>query len=146
MVPHLVASPNGVSLIAQGAPIPAVQYNFSGVSLSTKKVALLVGFTRELFQSSNADALVRAMLAENLARLAWTAFCSMQPRATLRVRQVCATALLLCGRQGTSWDNRVSHSSALDQSNEAHIALSLRSALVEAKRRSVHPFRKTTMQ
>jgi FlaA1/EpsC-like NDP-sugar epimerase len=95
MVPHLVASPNGVSLIAQGAPIPAVQYNFSGVSLSTKKVALLVGFTRELFQSSNADALVRAMLAENLARLAWTAFCSMQPRATLRVRQVCATALLL---------------------------------------------------
>jgi hypothetical protein len=67
MIPTVTASGSGVSFIAQGAPIPVKQFSFTGPTLTSQKVGLIVGFTRELMIHSNADLLVRALLAENLS-------------------------------------------------------------------------------
>jgi hypothetical protein len=67
MIPTLTASGTGVNFIAQGAPIPVKQFAFSGPTLVPQKIALVLGFTRELFNSSSADVLVRALLTENFA-------------------------------------------------------------------------------
>jgi hypothetical protein len=67
MVPTITASGAGVSFIAQGAATPVKQFAFTGPILTPQKLPLIVGFTRELFQHSNADVLVRAVLAENLS-------------------------------------------------------------------------------
>ena len=65
-VPNLTASASGVAFTGQGLPIAVKQFSFSGTTLNPQKVCMAVGFTRELFESSNADNLVRALLTENL--------------------------------------------------------------------------------
>lgn len=67
MIPTVTASGSGVAFVAQGAPIPVKQFSFTGPTLTSQKVGLIVGFTRELIEHSNADLLVRALLAENLS-------------------------------------------------------------------------------
>jgi hypothetical protein len=65
-VPALTASASGVQFTQQGTPIAVKQFSFSGVTLNPQKVCAAVGFVRELFESSNADNLVRALMTENL--------------------------------------------------------------------------------
>jgi hypothetical protein len=64
-VPALTASATGVQFTQQGAPIAVKQFSFSGVTLNPQKVCMACGFTRELFDTSNAENLIQALLIEN---------------------------------------------------------------------------------
>ena len=63
----MVASGSGVAFIAQGSPIPIKQFSTSGVTLTPQKIAMGVAFSRELIEHTNAETMVRALLAENLS-------------------------------------------------------------------------------
>ena len=65
-VPNLTASASGVTFTGQGAPMMVRQFSFTGTTINPQKVCMAVGFTRELFETSNADNLVQALLQENL--------------------------------------------------------------------------------
>jgi hypothetical protein len=67
LIPTVTASPSGVGFIGQGAPIPMRQMNFSGPTMTAKKLALGYAMTRELFEGSNAEAITRANTSECLS-------------------------------------------------------------------------------
>jgi hypothetical protein len=56
------------SFIGEGKPIPVVQYAVAaGPQLTPSKLALITSLTREIIDSSNAEAIVRAALSESAA-------------------------------------------------------------------------------
>ena len=65
-VPALSTAPGGMTFVAQGAPIPIRMRTLNGVSLVPKKLAGGVALTRELLISSNAEALLRQALLEDI--------------------------------------------------------------------------------
>jgi hypothetical protein len=63
-----IALGSGATFIGQGKPIPVVQFpTTSGVQLVPHKLALITTLTREMVESSNAEAIIRATLAESAA-------------------------------------------------------------------------------
>jgi hypothetical protein len=48
--------------VAEGAPIPAKQYNYAPATLVLKKIAVIVTLTEEMSRASNLEDLLRAML------------------------------------------------------------------------------------
>lgn len=67
-VPALVASTTNASFIAEGQAIPIRQLDTSkSVTLSPRKLATGFGLTSEIITSSNAEALVRMVMANSLA-------------------------------------------------------------------------------
>ena len=65
-VPNLTASAAGVQYTQQGSPIPVKQFVTSGTTLSPEKICMACAFVRELFEASNAENLVTAVLQRNL--------------------------------------------------------------------------------
>jgi hypothetical protein len=62
------ASASFASFVGQGAPIPTRQMTTSaGVSLTPAKFATIFALTREMVESSNAEALVRLVMADSLS-------------------------------------------------------------------------------
>src|SRR5262249_58139882 len=54
--------------VGQGKPIPVAQFATApGVSLTPHKLALISTLTREMIESSNAEAIIRAVLTESAA-------------------------------------------------------------------------------
>ena len=58
MVPGLIADPNYASFVAEGQPIPVRQLNAAGPTLIPYKIGSIVVLTREMVESSNAEALI----------------------------------------------------------------------------------------
>jgi hypothetical protein len=67
LLPSITQSASGVAYIAEGAPFPIKQLSLSGASLTPKKLGMGVVLTRELLIGSNAEALLKAVMAENLS-------------------------------------------------------------------------------
>ena len=65
-IPGVTASATGVAFIAEGAPFPIKQLVTSAASVKPRKIAMGLVATKELINGSNAEALMRAVLAENL--------------------------------------------------------------------------------
>jgi hypothetical protein len=62
------ASASFASFVGQGAPIPTRQMTTTaGVSLTPAKFATIFALTREMVESSNAEALVRLVMADSLS-------------------------------------------------------------------------------
>jgi hypothetical protein len=67
-VPALVASATNASFIAEGAPVPITQLDTSkSVKLEPRKLATGFVLSREIIQSSNAEALVELVIRNSLA-------------------------------------------------------------------------------
>lgn len=66
-VPGLIASANDVAFVAQSAPIPVAQLSFDNVTLSEHKVATITTLTRELMNSTNAEAILKQVLSESVS-------------------------------------------------------------------------------
>jgi hypothetical protein len=67
-VPALVASATNASFIAEGAPVPITQLDTSeSVKLEPRKLATGFVLSREIIQSSNAEALVQLVIRNSLA-------------------------------------------------------------------------------
>jgi hypothetical protein len=58
MVPGLITDPKYASFVAEGQPIPVCQLNTAGPTLSPYKIGSIVVLTREMIESSNAEALI----------------------------------------------------------------------------------------
>ncbi|WP_157158110.1 MULTISPECIES: phage major capsid protein [Bradyrhizobium] len=63
LVPGMVAHPNNVSFVGEAAPIPVKALSLDGPTLSPRKFATIIPFTREI---STIEAIVRAVLLESL--------------------------------------------------------------------------------
>jgi hypothetical protein len=67
-LPALVADPTKVTFIAEGAPIPVAQYSIAAPKvLKPQKLAAIVTLSREMIESSNAEALVQDVLVRSTA-------------------------------------------------------------------------------
>jgi hypothetical protein len=66
-VPAAIADATMASFAAEGAPLKATQANYTGPTLALHKLGAIVSFSRELIQSSNAEALTRTVLQEAVA-------------------------------------------------------------------------------
>jgi Phage capsid family len=67
-VPGITASANYAGFVGQGANIPVRQLAVSaGVTLEARKFASVVALSREMIESGNAEALVRAVLVDSVA-------------------------------------------------------------------------------
>src|SRR5262249_38043889 len=67
-VPGITVSASAAGFVGQGQPIPVRQLSVSaGAILQPRKFATIVVLTREMITSSNAEALVRAVLVDSVA-------------------------------------------------------------------------------
>lgn len=66
-VPSIVASADNVGFVQEAAPIPVGQLDLDGPTLSPRKFATIMTFTREVLSRStpNVEAVVRAVLTES---------------------------------------------------------------------------------
>jgi hypothetical protein len=66
-VPALAASANGGGFVAEGLPIPVRQFSTAGVLINPHKAASISVLTREMIESSNAEALISDALVKSAA-------------------------------------------------------------------------------
>jgi hypothetical protein len=66
-IPEITASGSGVAFITQGAPFPIRQLAMAPTPMVVKKLAMGLVLTRELYEHSNAEALLSAVLAADLS-------------------------------------------------------------------------------
>ncbi|MGY3344847.1 MULTISPECIES: phage major capsid protein [unclassified Bradyrhizobium] len=67
-LPTVTADPDAVGWITEGSPAPVKQFTFNaGVTLSTKKMAAITVASRELFEYSSGEAVLRDLMARNFS-------------------------------------------------------------------------------
>jgi hypothetical protein len=67
-VPYITPASTNVAFVAQGAPMPVLQLSTNdGPTLTSKKLAFVTTMTREVFEHTNAEAMVRDIMARNLS-------------------------------------------------------------------------------
>lgn len=66
-VPEITASGAGVAFIGQGGAFPIRQFQFSPVQLTPRKLGFGCVITRELWEHSNAEALIGSVMAADLS-------------------------------------------------------------------------------
>jgi HK97 family phage major capsid protein len=66
-IPGRTIAAGGAAWIGEGSPIPVRKFSMNSVSLKPHKLAIITSYTNELAASSNIEAVVRSMLAENSA-------------------------------------------------------------------------------
>jgi hypothetical protein len=65
-VPSFAATAVATAYVGEGAPIPVVQLQDSGASMTPKKLSSIVVLTEELLEASNAEAYVRDVLTRSI--------------------------------------------------------------------------------
>ncbi|MBR1170709.1 phage major capsid protein [Bradyrhizobium liaoningense] len=85
-VPGVVADANNVGFVGEASPIPVKALSLDGPTLSPRKFATIVPFTRELFERStpNVEAIVRSVLTESLGLATDAALFSNTAGSSLR--------------------------------------------------------------
>jgi Phage capsid family len=67
-IPSVTADPTAVGWVAEGGPLPVKQFSFgAGVTLTTKKLGMITVLTREVFEYTEAESIIRELLARNLS-------------------------------------------------------------------------------
>lgn len=66
-VPMRASDPTGLPFVAEGEPIPARDGLLDAVPITPRKIAVLVGLTRETLKLATADAVVTTLLDEEVA-------------------------------------------------------------------------------
>ncbi|PPQ16622.1 phage major capsid protein [Bradyrhizobium sp. AC87j1] len=86
LVPGMVADPNNVSFVGEAAPIPVKALSLDGPTLSPRKFATIIPFSRELFERSTPtiETIVRAVLMESLGLATDAALFSNTAGSSLR--------------------------------------------------------------
>jgi hypothetical protein len=67
-VPYILPASTSVSFVAQGDPFPVLSYTTNdGPTLGMKKLGFIATLTREVIEHSDAEQMVRAIMARNLS-------------------------------------------------------------------------------
>ena len=67
-IPSVITDPDAVEWLTEGGPMPVRQFSFgAGVTLTTKKLGMITVLTRETFEHTSADTVIRDLLARNLS-------------------------------------------------------------------------------
>jgi hypothetical protein len=117
-VPGITVSAGAAGFVGQGAPIPVRQLAVSaGAVLQPRKFATIVPLTREMITSSNAEALVRAVLTDAVAASLDAALFSTTAGDTTRppglLYNVTPVTAATGGGQGALWSDLTALASAV---------------------------------
>jgi hypothetical protein len=66
-IPGIVVSGAGITFVGEGQPMPVRQFLIGGPQLTPHKLPIAVTLTREMFQTGNAERLVRRVMEECLS-------------------------------------------------------------------------------
>jgi hypothetical protein len=83
-VPALAASANNGGFVAEGSPIPVRQFSTAAVQINPYKAASICVLTREMMESSNAEALISDALIKSAALAIDVAFFDVNPATAAR--------------------------------------------------------------